>query len=205
MVSTWIFAKLLPRDKVLQAEDHRMEMIMKGSQAFWVPVSDHGQSILSFSKWEQAYRVYSDIYLREHPTRSTELIQYNHIIYTASLSYVWENVYSYDKDFRLHMSRHPERNWGIILQQAWAMRLKDKLGGRYDHGGQSYSKPSAAGQGSPKGEGQVSGIDINDICRRYNKGRCSFGSSCKYEHRCLYCFQIWSPNYSLSENWARQI
>ena len=57
-----------------------------------------------------------------------ELIQYNHIIYTASLTYVWGNVYGCDKDFGLHMGRHPKRSWGIILQQAWAMRLKDRLG-----------------------------------------------------------------------------
>ena len=89
---------------------------MRGGKTFWVPAADHEvQSIHNFSKWEQAFRVYSDIYLRSHPARSTELIQYNHIIHTAALTYVWDNVYTYDKEFRLHLSRHPERCWGIIL------------------------------------------------------------------------------------------
>ena len=110
------FAKLIPRDKVLQEDDQRLEVVVRGGKTFWVPAADREvQSIHNFSKWEQAFRIYSDIYLRSHPARSTELIQYNHIIHTAALTYIWDNVYTYDKEFRLHLSRHPERCWGIIL------------------------------------------------------------------------------------------
>ena len=66
------------------------------------------------------------VYTSCHPERGTELIQYNHIIQTASGSYLWDNVYQYDREFRRHMERHPGRNWGIILQQAWTMFLKDR-------------------------------------------------------------------------------
>ena len=94
------FARLIPRDRVLQEDDQHFEMIFRGGQAFWIPAGEKDlQSIHNFNRWEQAFRVYSDIYLHKHPTRSTELIQYNHIIHSASLTYVWENVYSYDKDF----------------------------------------------------------------------------------------------------------
>ena len=62
--------------------------------------------------------------------RAGELIQYNYIIHTALQTFTWENVYCYDREFRMHMSRyHLVRSWSVILQQAWSMCLKDKLQG----------------------------------------------------------------------------
>ena len=29
-------------------------------------------------------------------------------------------------------------------------------------------------------------IDINDICHRFNRGKCSFSPTCKYEHHCSF-------------------
>ena len=121
------FARLIPRDRVSTGEDHRMECINKGGQTFFVPVADRevAGSINGFSKWEQAFRIYSNVYLMANPSRATELIQYNHTIGTAASSYSLENVYSYDKEFRMYMQQFPSRNWLIILQQAWTMILKD--------------------------------------------------------------------------------
>ena len=118
------FSKLIPRDRVLAEEDTMMEMVVKNGHAFWVLVNV-GIQINNFNKWEQAFRVYSNIYCKANPHRSAELIEYNHVIHTISMAYIWENVYMYDKEFRLHMARNPGRSWSIILQQAWSMRLKD--------------------------------------------------------------------------------
>ena len=87
------FSKLMPKDRVGLEEDHRMEMINKGGMSYWVPVSDQESTVISnYSKWEQAFRVFSNIYTDYHPSRAGELIQYNHIIHTASQTFVWENV-----------------------------------------------------------------------------------------------------------------
>ena len=120
------FARLVPKDRVLTADDNRYEMIVRDGKTFWTPASSiESVSISNFNRWEQAFRVYSDVYMRAYPYRASELVQYSHLIHTASQSYTWENVYMYDKDFRLHLERHPSRSWAIILQQAWAVRLKD--------------------------------------------------------------------------------
>ena len=74
-----------------------MEMINKDGKPYWIPVAEKDvTSITSFPKWEQAFRVYSDIFIAANPSRAQELIQYNHIIYTASLTFHWDNVYRYD-------------------------------------------------------------------------------------------------------------
>ena len=74
-----------------------MELIIKNGMAYWSPTS-----------LNEAFRIFSDVYTRAFPDRAAELIQYNHVIHSISLSYTWENVYSYDKEFRMHLSKHPE-------------------------------------------------------------------------------------------------
>ena len=112
-------ARLIPRDRLDEEDDNTMQMVVKQGKTFWKPSSLYeGVTINNIAKWEQAFRVFADIYTRAHPHRATELIQYNHIIHMTASTYVWDNVYLYDKDFCIHMSNYPERNWGIILQQA---------------------------------------------------------------------------------------
>ena len=104
-------AKLLPKDRILALhnEGQKLHFMIKNGQSFWVPPNEH-ININSYQRWEQAFRIYADVYSRAHPHRSSELIQYGHIINTISAQYIWENVYDYDKDFRLHMARHTDRS-----------------------------------------------------------------------------------------------
>ena len=158
-----------------------MQMFVKHGKTYWKPTSSgDGAVINGISKWEQAFRVFSDIYTRAHPNRATEVIQYNHIIHTTATAYIWENVYLYDKDFRIHMVKYPARNWGIILQQAWNLRLKDKLRMECSVAGTSSGNRSSTNS---------SGGSFNpqDFCKRFNKGRCTYRQSCRFEHRCYYC------------------
>ena len=165
------FTRLLPRDRIMDEQNQRLEWVQdrSGGGMFLQPATDKGNSggITSFGKWEQAFRVFSDIYCRAHPDRGAELIQYNHIIGLAAMAYTWENVYTYDCHFRSHMSNNPNRSWAIILQQAWTMYLNDRT--RNQFGGRSDKKLK------------------RDICYRFNKGRCTYGSNCKFDHRCGVC------------------
>ena len=161
------------------------------------PLSESGnsnQNITSFAHWEQAFRVFSNIYTRQFPSRASELIQYNHVVHTASLTFAWSNIYAYDIDFRLHMARHPQRSWSVILQQAWNLRLKDRNeGGRGSYGGiNSYNNRR------------------RDICFRFNSGKCTYGSKCKFDHRCGICgkfghgaFQCRRVSFDSNEKWDK--
>ena len=112
--------------------------------------------------------------MKAYPQCAQELIQYNDIIYTASLTYQWDNVYKYDRLFRLHLEQNPGRSWGIILQQAWTLCLKDKI--NFTRQGADTSKTETGGrERRPK------------HCYGFNHGRCNFSNNCKFEHRCLAC------------------
>ena len=168
------FAKLIPKEKGLNSDfENRMELVNRNGHSYFVPVTERESTqINSFSKWEQAFRVFSNVYTKYHPERAHELIEYNFMIHTASSTYVWDNVYHYDRDFRMHMERHPQRSWTLILQQAWSFRLKDKYNSKGNGSENRYGNPNN-GNGRRK-----------EICRRYNQGRCTYGTRCKYDHRC---------------------
>ena len=54
------FSHLLPKDKIILDEDHRMEIMNRGGSTYFVPVSDRESagSISSFMKWEQAFSLF---------------------------------------------------------------------------------------------------------------------------------------------------
>ena len=161
------FSRLIPKDRVNKAEDQRFELIVKGGNTFFSPVSEREVAVISnFSRWEQAFRIYSNIITKVYPAKASELIQYNHTIYTAALSFAWDNVYQYDREFRMHISKFPQRSWSVILQQAWSMYLKDQVKGPEDH--RTTQKDARS----------------RDICRRFNAGKCAYGPKCIFEHRC---------------------
>ena len=165
------FARLLPQDRVLREEDHHLTFINKGGVPYLVPASDSRDGTIgSYSKWDQAFRVYSEIITEKYPLKAQKLIQYNHVIHTAAQTYIWENVYSYDKDFRIHISHNPLRTWSVILQQAWTMKLKERL--------HEFNASQSRGQGSG---------GKRDYCRRFQRGTCNDGVNCRYEHRCTIC------------------
>ena len=166
------FNKLLPKDRVVSSvEEQRLQMVSKNGQTYFVP-ADRDNNILNFGKWEQAFRVFANVYLRFNPDRATEPIEYNHVIHSAAVNFNWEAVYQYDKDFRLHMAWHPQRNWAIILQQAWLMRLISRQGRNFEQGNREENKGR---------------WDSKDICWKYNKGKCTYGMKCKFQHKCGIC------------------
>ena len=129
------FSKLISRDQIGHEDENRMELVSRGGSTFFVPVADRliGRGINNFSKWEQAFRIFANVYTKVYPHKASELIQYNHTIYTAAQNFSWENVYAYEKEFRIHISNFPQRSWSVILQQGWTMCLKDRVH-RFDDG-----------------------------------------------------------------------
>ena len=78
-------------------------------------------------------------------------------------------------EFRMHISHYLQRSWAVILQQAWAMYLKDRINTNNNQGYNNYHRSNG------------SSGKVKENCRRFNKGKCSNGVSCKYDHRCDEC------------------
>ena len=183
------FARLIPRSRIQRLEDEDrglQQVVNKGGFMFCLPPGesrDQGNStsmITSFWKWEQAFRIFTHIYTNSYPTKAAELMQYCHIIHDASLSFPWENVYAYDRDFRMHISQNVGRSWAMILNQAWTFYMKEKS---------INSTIYATSRGNDRRQGNGSSTSKRDreVCWKFNSGRCTFGLSCKFDHRCALC------------------
>ena len=169
------FSKLLPTHRSARDEDdgQRLEIVNKNGQSFLSPVSECEKvSITSFAKWEQAFRIFSNVLTTRHPDKAPELLQYNYTIHNAATSFVWDNVCAYDHEFHRHISQHPYRSWSVILQQAWTMLLRDRI-----H--TDYFQKGGGGGGARQNKKD------KEPCRRFNKGKCIYGLACIFDHRCL--------------------
>ena len=100
-------------------------------------------------------------------------------------TFVWKNVYQYDRKFRYHMERHPERNWGVILQRACTLYLREKHQDNRNNDFRSQRSPANAGQTGTPGNAKK-----GKICYKYNGGKCSYGFGCKFLHKCGVCNKL---------------
>ena len=71
------FSKLVPKDRVMTADNSRLKMIVREGKTYWVPAcSNEGMEISNFNRWEQAFRVFTDVYVRTFPYRALEFNTY---------------------------------------------------------------------------------------------------------------------------------
>ena len=61
------FTKLIPKDKIVAEDDTELKLVMCEGKTFYVLVKET-QAISGFGRWEQAFRVFSNIYTQVHPT-----------------------------------------------------------------------------------------------------------------------------------------
>ena len=158
-------------------DEGRMQLINKDGVSYFVPSVDRETKIDNIKKWEQAFRVYTTIYCKANPTRSGEILQYVDIIHRAAAIFNWDNVAKYDYVFRQLMAAKPHRSWAKVYTQMWNLTLNEPIK-KFNEGGNSNSN-------FPHNKNNQRKKDT--FCWKYNKKSCTYGRSCKFEHKCSYC------------------
>ena len=183
--------KLLPRKKGSSNEfEQKTELVFRDSQPVIVPHIDRSQTISGVRKWEQAFRIYTAIYSEANPSRSAEIWQYMFVINHAASTYTWSNVAEYDFAFRQLMAKNPMRSWSKIYVQMWNMCLTEVIKRNnfsFSHRNQNQHNNNHSTQSGPSSSKQNGGKSKPNYCWKFNKGKCKFGSNCKFVNRCSYC------------------
>lgn len=172
------FRRLLPRSRAKMKYDSRMQVVHQDGATFFVPAGEREiKDILSYKTWEIAFKIFMGIFNEKWPDRMNELLQYSHIIQTASQNHPWECVYNYDISFREIMSEQPNTHWGVISQQTWSLQLGE---------GNVKTSPPTSFTHERETISRESGRSRNP-CWKFNKGRCTHGDKCEFDHRCSHC------------------
>lgn len=176
-------ARLLPKDTVVPDDDlDRYHMVGADGHSYYVKRSDEvnkdlGLPITSLARWDEAFRTYSAIYLERHPWKATQLAEYVNYIHRQAATFIWGNVYNYDILFRRIMITDPERDWDIVNYRYAMEQFTDRL----------VDRPRNNFQNSSSG-GFKRKVHKRDPCWRFNRtGKCKFGNSCTFDHRCAGC------------------
>ena len=165
--------RLLTKDTNFKVYDEkRIELVSRGGNTFFTPVSDREAKINGIRKWEQAFRIYAAIYTRANPHCASEVWEYVYVINTAASSFHWDNVDFYDSTFRQLMSQKPWRSWAKTYVQGWNLAMRD---------------PIVKSQGNACGNAKGRRDLRDDCCWCFNKNRCREGLNCHFDHRCTYC------------------
>lgn len=100
------FHKLLPQDLDAPSEEDNLELTNRDGRTYYVsPLDKDPQTINSYRKWQVGFRVFQAVYVAAHPERALQLIQYHKMINEMVSTWIWENVFSYDKRHRRLMAR----------------------------------------------------------------------------------------------------
>lgn len=172
------FRRLLPRSRAKARYDERMQVMHREGQTYFVPAGESEvKEITSYKIWEIAFKVFMGMFNQHWPERMQELLQYSYIIQTAALNHPWENVYNYDLAFREIMTEQPNTHWGVISQQTWSLEIGESSGKNLQ--GNSAVTVGSINQGRLQKN--------KNPCWRFNKGKCTFGEKCEFDHRCSHC------------------
>lgn len=170
--------KLLPRDFDLIDEEDSLCLTNRDGRTYHVPpLEREGNNVGTFKRWQIAFKVFMAVYIEEHPTRvkkPLELIQYMQMIEEMTTTWIWDNVYKYDKRHRRMMQQFPNRHWHVPYQVAKG-ELKVTHAANNNSNNPRFKKPGQ--NAKPK----------KDVCRNYNRGKCQYGASCRYDHKCSTC------------------
>ena len=173
--------KLRPKElNNYEQEDEKIELVRNNGQTYYIPAKPKANDkINNVKKWDEAFRVYAAIYSEANPTRSSEILQYIHMIHNAARSFAWENVVRYDYIFRQKMAKRPSRSWARINSQLWSISMVNPLQRNFGNSSNQNNNNTQNGK-----------QDLRKICCwRYNRNKCT-KTNCRFEHRCSYCGNI---------------
>ncbi|MCU7801312.1 MAG: hypothetical protein KZQ70_14565, partial [gamma proteobacterium symbiont of Lucinoma myriamae] len=136
------------------------------------------EKVPNIEKWSDAFLIFMFIYLRKHPQKTFELLQYMSVIREAANKQGGLSWRIYDEQFRIRQAAFPS-SWSTINSDLWLRVM------------------------SGPGQGVTSTAQINTVqpkksaCFDFNKGYCRW-MPCKFDHCCSVCGQYshgaWSCN-----------
>lgn len=133
----------------------------------------------SIEKWLTAFSIFMSVIVSKFPNRSLSLLNYMHIIRTASAKFRGMAWYAYDIEFRKRAAKDPSLDWGQRDMQLYL----DKFTGLARGSCFSCGSVDHLAENCPL---SVSKLRFNrsDTCLNFNRGFACARTPCTFPHRC---------------------
>ncbi len=177
--------------------------ILGRTQASRPPVTD-------ISQWVQRFSTMAAILSARFPCKAAELFAYQAQIVRAARNYEGDRWVSYDRQFRREALARKDLDWSmpnhrlyneaftgwarLITRCSFCLRddhVSDQCPGNPNSHMLGWTQdpartksPSATFQ---RPAGQQFQHPSREVCKRFNRGRCTDPSKCRYRHACLDC------------------
>ena len=150
------------------------------TNAMEIQTFNSSKECANWGEWQSAFQVFMAVYVTTHLDKVLDLLKYKKMIQDASRSFKWDSVLPYDYQFCQYIVEYPTMSWGIKNAELYLecfngyIALPPKVPKNFSTGNH------------PKGSGTL-------ICNNFNKGLCTWGKSCKFEHKCFKCKSMGHP------------
>ena len=162
-----------PSEKVLVGKEGEEQVIIRSGNA--KPKLDQVTPL----QWTGAsIRIMRDLILKGslHSNDIDSYLSYMEKIADFASKYTWPSILTYDREYRRWQAQN-SCTWGTDNIHLAEIHLDT----RSRPSGTTSQKQGGRFNSKPNGQPNRS----NEICRQYNLAKCMFGSTCKFQHKCL--------------------
>ena len=162
------------------------EIELSGGATLKLPGAKPKLEKVSPASWGAAnMRIFAKL-LQEGKLAQEQILDY--IAYTIKVSelacrFSWQSVLMYDHEYRGLQAAYGFR-WGTDAPHLSTVALRE----RANIPGQGQSHQQGRGGPGSTGKRRIAHSG-REFCLQWNRGSCTFGTRCNYEHACLHCGQ----------------
>ncbi len=137
--------------------------------------SNAAKDIYNWTMWQKAFCTFKALYLMVHPQKEPEITKYKNDIQNFATNYYWSAVTSYNQLFRQYLADFPKCSWAMVDQDLFMTELVP------------HRLPAQFRGQQPRGSPASGDILRTGVCNMFNRGNCTWGKKCRYDHRCTTC------------------
>ena len=136
--------------------------------------------IKDINSWTNAFIIYMGIYIQKHPQRAQELLKYMQTVRTYANGFSYTTWVEYDREFRARQERNPTRSWAAIDMEAYARMMM--------HSNPMNQTTWAYRPAQQQFGGRQTFLQRRSSpCFAFNRGECTKGTTCQFNHVCQSC------------------
>ena len=147
------------------------------------------RQVSDLPSWLEAWNIFLAIRIQTAPKTALQLVKYQTIVCQLFSAYPAASALKYDRLFREAAARNKSGlQWDVLKEDilVWCVTRNPFRARQQVQSGSSTSRqgPAPAAGSNQQGDRSLLTSTGQEICRRFNYGKCTKGAECHYAHKC---------------------